>query len=453
MKQIKIYTIVSLVATLAMMTSCDKQYDTIFKETPDERVQAALAEYNQTLVNAPHGWTASLYTGTGAGYFYYFNFKDDGTVNMLSDFNVTTAGEIMGSTWTLKALQRPSLSFTTYSYVHLPADPDGNINNGIPGSGLRSDFEFAFVRTAGDSIIMEGLLHKAQLFLVKASAEEKTAYEGKRIQELFLKTETYLNDYRGYTLTLPNNVEVPMALALEQKLISFQYLAAQDETIQLPMSAFTFSTDGIILKDPIRIHDYTIKKLVWDDNTESYHVTFDTPVTLVGNDSPFILRPATPLHSILGEVSIKTLIPYGAGENPLPAQSDEFTEAYNFAATQMHEGEFRLTLENMQFVFPPNTDRMFFVVSVLQPVSGGGYARFLAQYTYSYQVRADGTIKFKLEGNDDNAGALYADLIGILNHFDNDTFTLEYVGGGFSKTVAFFSQEEIGYHFGAYMTE
>ena len=92
------------------------------------------------------------------------------------------------------------------------------------------------------------------------------------------------------------------------------------------------------------------------------------------------------------------------------------------------------------------------ILSVLQPVSGG-YARFTAQYTYSYQVRDGGTIKFKLEGTDQNAGLLYADMIGILNHFDNDTFKMEYIGGAFNLVAGFFSQEETGYHFGAYIVE
>ena len=130
-----------LIAACMVLAGCDDNYETIFPETPDDRVKKSLEEYNTLLMSAPYGWKASLYTGTGAGYFYYLDFNENGSVTMLSDFNQSAAGEPMTSEWVVKALQRPTLSFTSYSYIHLPADPDGNINNGIPGSGLLSDFE------------------------------------------------------------------------------------------------------------------------------------------------------------------------------------------------------------------------------------------------------------------------------------------------------------------------
>jgi hypothetical protein len=433
------------------LTGCDRNYETIFEKSPDARAQAILDQYNDKLTSAPNGWKASLYTGSGAGYFFYFDFNEDGTVNMLSDFNEEAAGEIMEGAWVLKALQRTTLSFTTYSYIHLPADPDGNINNGIPGSGLLSDFEFAVIRTAGDTIIMKGLQHNADLILIQATAEETQAFIDKRIQQMLQLTGSYLNSYKGYRLTLPDQTVVPMALTIAEKLISFQYLDEDGETIRLPRTSYTFSVDGIVLKDPLIVHGFAIQKLLWNNNTNEFYVPFETPASLIGSDEPFIFQPATPLYSTIGQALLSSIIPYGAAEHPVPAQSDEFTDAYNYAATQMFEGPYRLTLENIKFIFPPSTDRMFMVLTILQPVSGGGYARFNAQYTYSYQVRDGGIIKFKLEGTDENAGVLYADMIGILNHFDNDTFKMEYVGGSFNLVAGFFSQEEVGYHFGAYI--
>jgi hypothetical protein len=159
------------------------------------------------------------------------------------------------------------------------------------------------------------------------------------------------------------------------------------------------------------------------------------------------------LHSRLGNELLTAVIPHGSGSFPLPGQSDVFTEVYNNAATQMLEGEFRLTLGEVRFVFIPNTDRMLMIVSISQPTAGGGSVGFTAQYTYSYQVRNGGILKFKQEATDGNGALLYADMIGILSHFDNDTFKMEYVGGGFNLIAAFFSQEEPNYHFSAYLVD
>jgi hypothetical protein len=335
----------------------------------------------------------------------------------------------------------------------LPADPDHNINNGIPGSGLLSDFEFAIIRTSDDSVILKGTQHNSEVILIRSTEQETQAFNNKRIQFLLLQTEQFLASSKGYRLTLPDETVVPMALSIEYKLISFQFLDTDGNTIRIPKTSYTFSIDGIVLKEPIKVKNFEISKLIWDDNTSSYVVPFDDPATLTGTDEPYVFSPSTPLYSLLGHELTTAIVPYGAGTDPLPGQSDAFTEAYNYAAEQMLAGPYRLTLEEIRFVFVPNTDRMLMILSVLQPAPGGGASRFNAQYTYSYQVRDGGIVKFRLEGNDGNAGALYADMLGILSHFDNDTFKLEYIGGGFNLIAGFFSQEEPDYHFSGYLLE
>ncbi|MBL0740549.1 DUF4302 domain-containing protein [Chryseolinea lacunae] len=436
---------------LLLTTACDRNYDTIFKETPDQRAQAELDQYNTLLMNAPNGWKASLYTGTGAGYFYYFDFKPGGQVTMLSDFNEETAGEPMETTWALKALQRATLSFTTYSYIHLPADPDGNVNNGLPGSGLLSDFEFAIVRTAGDSVVMKGVQHSAELVLVKASAEEQSAIVGDRILDLLQETSAYLTAFNGYRLTLPDQTVVPMALSIPQKLVSFQYIDSDGTTIKSPRTSYTFSINGIVLKAPITIHGFSVHALLWNDETKSYFVNEADGLPLVGSEDTFIFEPTVSLASLLDKKLITATLPEGAGIYPLPGQSDAFTDLYNETAAALYNGLYRLTLRDIRLVFPPNTGLMQFVVTFTQPGQNGSVSLYAAQYTYSYQLRDGGILKFKMEDVDQNGGLLYNDLIGMLNHFDNDTFAVKYVGGGFNVVAGFFSQEEQDYHFGGYL--
>jgi hypothetical protein len=443
-----IYTLI-IFPCATVLFSCDSEYEPIFSQSPDERVQAELDRYENILMSAPHGWKAALYTGTGSGYFYYFDFNEDGTVSMLSDFNATTAGDVMESTWALKALQQITLSFTTYSYIHLPADPDGNINNGIPGSGLLSDFEFSFARTAGDSVIMKGIQHNAEFVLVQSTEAEKQAYLDKRIQYLLEQTESFLAGNSSYILSLPDGLTVPMALSLQRKMISFQYVGG--EAIQIPITSYTFSTDGILLKDPITIGTSTIDKLLWDDDAGVFYVPLTERVDLEGTNEPFILTPPTPLSDLIGEKLVTAILPGNATQSPLPGQSEWFTFLLNDAAERLKNGEFNLTLEEIKFVFVPNTDRMLMILSISQPVPGGGSALFTAQYTYSYQVREGGILKFKLELKDANANTIYPELAEILSHFDNDTFKMEYVGGGFGLIASFFSQEDESFYFAGYL--
>ncbi len=351
-----------IIACSILSFSCESEYEPTFNQSPDERVQAELDRYEDLLMSSPYGWKASLYTGTGAGYFYYFDFNEDGTVSMLSDFNSTTAGDVMESTWTLKALQQITLSFTTYSYIHLPADPDGDINNGIPGSGLLSDFEFSFASTSGDSVVMKGIQHNAQFVLVRSTEAEKQAYLDKRIQYLLQQTESFLTENTSYILSLPDGLSIPMALSLPRKMISFQYV--DGENIAMPITSYTFSIDGILLRDPITIGTSTIDKLLWDDQAGVFYVPLSERVDLEGSNEPFILTPPTPLSEIIGHRLVTAVLPGDAAQTPLPGQSQWFTFLLNDAADKLQNGEFQLTLEEIRFVFVPNTDRMLLVFSI-----------------------------------------------------------------------------------------
>jgi hypothetical protein len=239
-----------------------------------------------------------------------------------------------------------------------------------------------------------------------------------------------------------------MALSLPRKMISFQYV--DGEEIQMPITSYTFSTDGILLKDPISIGTSTIDKLLWDDDEGLFYVPLSERVDLVGSNEPFILTPPTPLSDVIGHRLVTATLPGSATQTPLPGQSDWFTFLLNDAADKLKNGDFNLTLEGIRFVFVSNTDRMLMVVSISQPVNGNP-TLFNAQYTYSYQVRDGGILKFKLELKDTNANLIYPDLAEILSHFDNDTFKMEYVGGGFGLIGSFFSQEDSGYYFSGYL--
>lgn len=447
----KLFWIFLTIVWALSASSCNQDYEGVFPGSPDDRVRETLDEYKDLVTQAPFGWKAALYTGSGAGYFFHFEFKDKEEVIMLSDFNEHTAGEAMTGTWAIKALQKPTLSFTTYSYVHLPADPDGDINNGIPGSGLLSDFEFAFVRSGNDSVVLKGIQHGTEVVMVRATEEEREQYYTQRIRQLIQSTGQYLASARGYRLSLPNDQQVPMALSISRKLIAFQYLDSDGETILTPTTSFIFTVNGIRLREELVVNNYTIRELIWDDSNGLYVIPFDTPVPLVASDDPFIFYPSVALNSKVGNEPVTAVIPRDALTHPLPGQSESFTAAFQFAATRMKEGQYNLDLEKMEFVFVPFTNRMLMVVSVLQPSSGGGAARFTAQYAYSYQLRDDGTIKFKSEGMDQNAAILYDDMVGILMHFDNDAFRMEYVGGDFSLIAGFFSQEEPDYYFSGYL--
>jgi hypothetical protein len=451
MKMIKrsLNILLATAITLAM-AACDNDYETIFNESPDARVQQALNEYSTLINSAPYGWRASLYTEAGAGYFYYLDFQEDGNVTMISDFNTTTAANSMAGTWVLKALQKPTLTFDTYSYIHMPADPDGDVNGGTPGEGLLSDFEFTFVRTTGDSVIMKGLKHNSELYLVKATEEETGAILDDDILHVLQSTNNYIADNAGLKLQLPGNTVVPVAIDVTRKLFAAQYLSSDGSGIETFIAPFTFSLQGIVLKTSASINGNTFRELYWDDDKQLYVAQLSAPVDLFNDTAPFLYHPSVPLHNVIGQRYKKVYVPEKPGENRLPGQSDAFVEAYNEAAEGMLIGPYQLSLHEMGFSFDAVNKLMYYDVIISQ-TRDGQTSRFLAQFVYSYTIDETGGVKFTAIGGNSNAQAIAFDLRVILQHFEDDTFRLEYIAGGFELISGFYSQEDPGYSFSGYL--
>jgi hypothetical protein len=130
-------SIIYLLFLATAFVSCENSDDTVFEETADARINAALASYEKQLVEAPYGWNAVIYPNGGGSFGFYFKFDDKNRVTMYSDFSDAAAAKSKESSYRLKAVQTPVLIFDTYSYLHVLADPDEEVNGGVRGEGLK----------------------------------------------------------------------------------------------------------------------------------------------------------------------------------------------------------------------------------------------------------------------------------------------------------------------------
>src|SRR5687767_8603234 len=170
--------IIYITIILASIVSCSKE-KAAFDKDADDRINEQLASYQSVITGAANGWTATLYTRLGNTYSFYFRFNESNRVYMYCDFDTTTAGVLKESSYRLKSLQQPCLLFDTYSYIHLPADPDASVNGGYNGGGLFSDFEFSIDTLTTDSIRLTGRFNGSTAILRKASAQDRAAWESK----------------------------------------------------------------------------------------------------------------------------------------------------------------------------------------------------------------------------------------------------------------------------------
>jgi hypothetical protein len=172
--------LVGFLFIVVIISACRKvDNSSVFGTTPDQRLNAKMASYQALLTSgAPNGWKASITTGTGGTYTFYFKFNDSNRVRMYSSFDSTSAVTLKESSYRLKALQQPSLIFDTYSYLHVLADPNANNNGGYYGAGLVSDFEFLFddSTTKADTVGLIGRWNNTRMKMVKATPQELAAF-------------------------------------------------------------------------------------------------------------------------------------------------------------------------------------------------------------------------------------------------------------------------------------
>lgn len=177
------------------VASCDEDRIEIFDKTPDERLTQKIDEYVSILSENQAGWLFSVDTEIEGGFNHWVKFDNENRVSMLSDvglFNsryTNSITEMRESSYTVKALQNIVLAFDTYNYLHILSDPQGDVNGGKNGDGLKSDFEFSFLESLDNGQLrLKGRFNKSEARLTPCSQEEMAAIEDgglKKISEDF----------------------------------------------------------------------------------------------------------------------------------------------------------------------------------------------------------------------------------------------------------------------------
>lgn len=254
MKKILIYSLFIVLG----LSACEKEDKDTPLGTSDERLNEALVEYKDQLVNAENGWKATLFPSGGAGYSFLFDFSQNDRVTMLSDINPTTSTESFESTYRLKAMQHPSLLFDTYSYLHILSDPDASKSGGDYGQGKYSDFEFRFVSATPDSIVLSGIYNESKLILVRATQDEARQYIGQLAKnaEAFEEINNFTTYFKRLTI---GNKSYDMAVDTERRNLTFTY--KNGGVVSTFTTSYYFTANGVHLLEPFSDGEISIPEL------------------------------------------------------------------------------------------------------------------------------------------------------------------------------------------------
>ncbi|MFD0792109.1 DUF4302 domain-containing protein [Mucilaginibacter litoreus] len=410
MKKLLIYISLSL----ALFTSCRKgQVDPAPGERPEERTEAKLKEYETALTGSKNGWIGYLYPQGGGGFSFFLKFNDKNRVTMLADISDESTQNGFESSYRLKSVLAPSLLFDTYNYMHILADPTPEVNGGVAGWGLYSDFEFSFEEIKGDTITLHGNLLDSKLILIKATAQQEEAYNNKVLNVLIHDVLDYTDANTNLFVQLGDDTKIQTSINIGTKVFTLNWL--KDGVISQSSSAFAFTLTGITLQQPVEYEGKKIYNLTWDSTKKEFYAEVDGKKVVI-QSSP---TPILPLHLLIGVSYNNIIVPDATN---YAGWGSDFVTRRAQAAAAMLAGRYGLRMDRMQCVFDTFSSKMTITLDIYQ-----GQNKFLADFPYSYSKTTDGVYKFTAANLSGNASLIKDNMAPLTQQrLDVDHFTLDY---------------------------
>lgn len=422
------------IAFILAASAC-QQDDEVLMGRPEERMEKLLQEYKQQLLSSPHGWKGFIFPGLGGGYSFLFDFTAEGRVSMMADINSDCADKPYESSFRLEAVQRPSLLFDTYSYLHILSDPDPDTIGGAVGQGLLSDFEFAFESVNGDTIRLKGNQNDTPLILIKASREEAQAFKAGTINTVVANVSGYGKSNPFLYIQSNDGKRLNTSFNLDEKTFALSY--KQADSLNITSIPFGYTSRGIFLQKPAAYRNIEFQEVFYDAGSGMWYVEVNGTRIDIRSSA----EPVLPLHLMLGvDFSVISIPP-----RQLEGQSQLFVTTTGNVAGAL--GSIGIGLSYMEFDFNPENKTVNFNV-IIQSLSNGRL--YLAQYPYAYTKSPDGVFKFApYDEPNGNAEFIQEQMAPLLYYIDKYRFRMEYFNASGEYLPQMKCVESPGFYFTA----
>lgn len=356
-----------------LVWGCQEKNDLAPEERPEERMRAALSELRSQLVEAPHGWKGYLTPHGGGGYGLYMDFYDNDRVSMVADLSPESADEMLESTFRVKAVMAPSLLFDTYSYIHWLADPTPSAYGGRPGRGFESDFEFEHHGSSGDTLFMVGKKLRSGMTMIKATAEEKDAFQSGQLKMSIEGVTSHYNSLRNPFLeVIGTSNRAQLTVDVGGKTVGLTVVDDGGNVLDNIVVPFAFTLTGIKLLRPTVLGNISINGFDFDGQTLA--ATYDGGT----QDVSEFPTPLVSLDKLFGWRQPYT----GFAGSVVPGVNSEIHILDDVYALFTASGR---TVTDMNFALTSNLQA---TVTINYVANSSGSA-FVASATYNYTIEGD----------------------------------------------------------------
>jgi hypothetical protein len=287
---------------LFIFSSCNQDFEEVFDKNPAERKAEARAELTNMLANAEHGWKTRITVGdkVKAGDFFLLNFtpvegQNNGDVTIVNLFNSST------SEFEVHSENGSVLNFNTYNEVfYWLVSP----NAWEPG-GIGSDLEFVYLRKEDGKLYFRAKSKDFEMVLEPATEEDwNTTYIYEQFENFrshFSKNFTGIRLTKGMGASEENpfvsvffDAYICNSVGFSDKKDVFYGLKywIDGQRKELDEGAFVYSTEGVLLSNPLVIAGDTVSKLVYNKEADIWEIANEgLEGELISSDLPIYPYP------------------------------------------------------------------------------------------------------------------------------------------------------------------
>lgn len=406
-----------LLLCAACFSSCEETVT--MDDSVDVRVDAVIKGYMAELAWAENGWLAEVMTSEGI-YRFYMEFTNNNMVTMYTDnlYYPELNGKPKTSTYNIRSLQRPTISFDTYSYLAIINDPDDSISGGTENEGLKTDFEFEVEDYTNGVFNLTGRVNRVPATFRKATAEEAATVKAGGLMDVLNNTVNYRSGEFCYFLV----GETHVGAILNSRSVSLSYLEADGVTVvETSGQTRTELNNDVELLKPLTVAGKQLTGFTWDASAKAFSAIVDgTPTLLDAQADPII-----PLHKMLGPGKNYTELASLLSMYPSTAASEnQFGYLYNQTNAAL-TSRFNLPLQQvtLNFIYTENGSPRMTMEYV-----AGGYSGWFTYYLTFNQEEDQFTIS-KLTFEDDaygNGALFYSASKALADFWVGKTFKIEW---------------------------
>ncbi|AUP78615.1 DUF4302 domain-containing protein [Flavivirga eckloniae] len=441
MKRIYINYWIICLMFVGVLSCSDDDSETLFSETPTERIEQRNSELLNLLLSQDQGYKGVYFTKNDqfGGFTFYMKFNTDGTVQMTSDFNSET--DIISSSYEVRLGTSTELVFTTRNHIQKVSETSFGDTDGFRGTSVFQYFSndngiitFRDVRNRDAGFLTlepTGFTNFTTESVVKAQASLAQ-------RENILPTPT-TSVFQVLRIENGNGISNFNLNYDPANLFASPRITSDDGSVTEFNFGIAFTEDGLVISPALEFEGETYVNFVYDAATSSYvsSVNGTTATMLFSNDPAFIDRDFEALPD-LGPRGF--LYRPRLGSNPLTSIGFDALIG-EISANFAGGGLGAWSVNDVQFVVDFQSDNCdtFLFIQLLREADGAAFNSF---YCFEKGVLNDRKLFLTYTGPTPGNSEFFEPLVMPLIDFFNSSEGLIYTDeGAFTSNLSSFSNK------------